>query len=87
MSLISLIPQNFGTLYDTIPDIQGFAVTLHTTDPLTMNLKNQLEGSKAISGFLVMKKLGLGDVYINIISAEDFQLIRSANVEMLIGVF
>lgn len=87
MSKISLTPQNFGTSYDVIPDIDGFIVNLLTTDPLTTSHKNQLEGQKAISGFLVMKKLGFSDVYINIIDAENFEFVRSVAVEMKIGVY
>lgn len=87
MTKVSLTPQNFGTSYDVLPDIEGFVVDLLVTDPLTTNHINRLEGQKAISGFLVLKKLGFSDVYINIIDAENFQFIRSVAVEMKIGVY
>lgn len=87
MSIISLIPQNFGTLYDTIPDIQGFAVRITTSDPLTLPLKNQLDGGRKVSGFIVLDKKGFGDIYLNPIDTENFEMVRSTNVEMLIGVF
>lgn len=87
MAKISLTPQNFGTTYDVLPDIEGFIVTLLATDPLTTNHKNNLEGQKAISGFLILKKLGFSDVYINIIDAENFQFVRSVAVEITIGVY
>lgn len=87
MAKISFTPQNYGTSYDVIPDIEGFVVNLLATDPLTTNHKNQLEGQKALTGFLVLKKLGFSDVYINIIDAENFKFVRSVAVDMTIGVF
>lgn len=87
MAKISLTPQNFGTSYDVIPDIDAFVCYLTTLDPLVQVFKNNLEGQKAISGFLILKKDGATDVFLTIIDAETFSLTRTANFNVTVGVF
>jgi hypothetical protein len=87
MAKISLTPQNFGTSYDVIPDIDAFVCYLTTSDPLVQVFNNNLEGQKAISGFLVLKKDGATDVFLTIISPSSFSLTRTANVNVTVGVY
>jgi hypothetical protein len=86
MAKINLIPQNFGTIQDVIPDIEGVVYSVSGAT-LTTTCVNPLEGQRAISGFLVLFKSGFCDVYINIVDSATFEIIRSANIAVKLVIF
>ena len=88
MAKLNLRPQNFGTGYDVVEEIEGIVYKVLVGDPLTKTVTNYLENKKPV-GFYILNKVGFGDVYFNNIAVDlsTFDIVRSVDIEISIVVY